>query len=205
MKKLFASIFIFLFCIINYISCTSYFSNYNSPNNYFDEYKRLNTKAFKQSYYPQEKLSAIQYLEMELLYHKTEADDTLKLFLNIKRKHPSQEIEKNIYFKTEGKSIAIMPLKQVSSVFHKESFLEKSSASVTDTSGKVSTTESTNSIEQNWIGDNFYVNISDDLVTKIDESNEFSFRLYSGAIPSTFVLKGSNLAKFKEFINRLEE
>lgn len=194
-----------LLLIFSICSCINISPSYKTSNHYFDEFKKLNTKTFKEYYRPLESNSAIEFLELEMLYHKTDFEDTLKIFLNIKRKHPSQEIEKYLYLKTDRNEIEKIRINRVNSTFQKETLLETNSSSSIDTSGVTSTTESKNIIEKTWIDDNYITTISSDIILKIDESDKISFRIYSGAVPSTFELKGNNLLKFKEFINRLEE
>ena len=169
--------------------CTNVF--YNNFQEFDDEFKKSKKNIARVVLFPEEKRteinSAIVLIEKEVLPDR----ELTKAYFLISRSSYSFRLEKIGYLKAAGQSFEILvtePLTEYRS--KRESSVSLNSK--TDSTG-VSTTQTTSFNEYNWIDDKFVFELTPEIVSAINRSEEFIVRFYLGPVPATFKFKGSRL------------
>jgi hypothetical protein len=195
-------LFSYLFCTsLLLLSCTFGTSPVNYSSQYYDEFKDQQTFVLKQQFQPSEHNSGIQSVHFEFLSKLGNSQNGVEMFLNITRDSNAQPIENQLYLKVNEKTIYTLPLKIFESKSQESNITEMTTPISTDSSGtQVSDSGQTTVIK--WNSDNYKAIISEELVHKIKNSNAITWRLYSGAMPSSFILYSSKMDKFNAFLNQ---
>jgi hypothetical protein len=98
-------------------SCSARLKSTNMPMRYFDEFKNESKVLFKQSYGSIEKSSSIQFIELELVANENFVDNSVKMYLRVKRNYPSQIVKRNFYIKTASQKTFIIPIIHIILIF----------------------------------------------------------------------------------------
>ncbi len=197
MKNL-ACIFI-LFCLI--FSCTVGIAPNNYYNNFYDEFKDKTTFILKQDLYAKESNSNIGSINIEFIMYNDSADHDLQVFLTMTNNLP---IENKFYIKSNEKDIYIVPIELVVSKSREANISEISTTQKFDTSGVMHSESSTSNRVITYNTASYKAIIPFDIIENLKSSYAISWRLYSGALPSTYVLKNRNMEKFNCFINQVD-
>ena len=184
------------------MSCTSLFNQSNFSNHFYDEFKQKNTFVLKQMVTPEERNSNIQNEEFEYLIHNDSIDNDIRLFINLRRNIASQPIENQLYIKLNASEIHKITLKVIASKPQERNIVETATNTTVDTAGVSHTTENTSNRLMSWNDDTYEATIPFEIVEKMKRSHAITLRLYSGAMPATFVLNNSKMEKFNCFVNQ---
>lgn len=170
--------------------CTDFL--YDSFQQFDDEFKNSRKNIARLVLYPEERRTEINSASVIIEKEMLPGQELTKAYFVISRSSYSFRLEKTAFMKAAGQSFEINiaePLTEYRS--KKESSV--STNTTTDSTG-VKTSETTNFNEYNWIDDKFVFELTPEMVSAINKSEEFIVRFYLGPIPATFKFKGSGLS-----------
>jgi hypothetical protein len=177
-----------------YMSCFSPISMRNTRNiqTYQDEFRGSKKIILEQTLYPTERtyLSNINALsiifEKEMMPSQTEQNT---IYLVFSRGTGSFTIDKKGFMKI-GDTTFPLDAKSMQTEYKTQV-----STSV-DTAGMTSTETS------HWLNDYFKMPLTTEMVALMRRNQGLTLRFYAGPIPLTFIIKGSNAEKLREWVSK---
>lgn len=198
MKILFA-----LFLTFSLSSCFNSIPNYLPDNTRFepwDEYKKTDRYTLNFSNIPKERPSGLYRMQSTFLREiDSSGQDKVYHYVILNKGSSSFYPEAEFFVKTDDE---IFRLKADSKEVEHFQETSESTSNVTKADSTTVTVIDSYST-RNYIQQRFMYELSNELRLALLQSNNLTFRFYSGALPSTFEVKSQDLYDLKELLDKL--
>ena len=186
---------LFIFYALGLFSC-----NYQtfSPIKYYpNEFDTGNKYLLSQKFYP--RIKVYEEIECTLQYERiTEGKKSNRVYFIIKRNIDVVDLIPMIHIKIDS-SVEHIKIHKINSSYFTEETPETKTTTI-DSTG-ISTSTSSGSVDH-WNIDKFYIDITPEIMSKIDVSKSLSYRLYYGPEPVTIKYQFEKLNQLKELYSK---